>query len=104
MRIVSGEWENSHVHTGALHGAQTRPHLKVALAFPDVVLQQKVVLQGKAAVLIVQLRQEVVEADGGERDIIGGVLPRWKSHTLLRGCVTQTKPPLPSILKLLTER
>lgn len=72
-----GEWKKLLCKHGRIPTAhRTRSHLKVALAFPDVVLQQKVVLQREAAVLVVQLRQEVVEKDGGERDIVGGVLPR----------------------------
>lgn len=56
-------------------------YLKIALAFPYVVLQQKVILQRKAAVLIIQLRKEVVEADGGEGIVIGSVLPRRSEFT-----------------------
>lgn len=41
--------------------------LQVPLDFADVVLQQEVVLQREAAVLVVQLSQQVVEADGGQR-------------------------------------
>lgn len=68
-------------------GPGPRSHLKVALAFPDVVLQQEVIFQREAAVLIVQLRQEVVEKDGGERNVVGSVLPRWEIHTLDAGAV-----------------
>lgn len=55
---------------------EASPYLEITLAFPYVVLQQEIILQGKAAVLVVQLREEVVEADGGERNIVGRVLPR----------------------------
>lgn len=51
------------------------PYLEITLAFPYVVLQQEIILQRKAAVLVVQLWEEVMEADGRKRDIIGSVLP-----------------------------
>lgn len=38
-------------------------------------LQQEVVLQGEAAVLVVQLSQEVVEANGGQRVLHGHCFP-----------------------------
>lgn len=44
-------------------------------------LQQKVILQRKAAVLIIQLGKEVVEADGGKGIVIGSVLPRRLEFT-----------------------
>lgn len=91
MHVLSvWRMENAPVNAGL--PSPTPPHthshtvyLQVALALPDVVLQQEVVLQGKAAVLIVQLRQQVVETDGGERNVIGSVLPTGKIHTLTKG-------------------
>lgn len=45
-------------------------------------LQQKIILQGKSTVLIIQLRQKVMKTDGGKRNIIGSVLPRrFKFYT-----------------------
>lgn len=41
--------------------------LQVPLDLAEVVLLQEVALQSEAAVLVVQLRQQVVEADGGQR-------------------------------------
>lgn len=41
--------------------------LQVPLDLADVVLQQEVVLQSKAAVLVVQLSQQVVKANSGQR-------------------------------------
>lgn len=89
------EWKTLLCGHGPFPLAPPPPYLQVALALPDVVLQQEVVLQGEAAVLIVQLRQEVVKTDGGERNVIGGVLPRWNIHTLSRGCPKQTRSSLP---------
>lgn len=40
-------------------------HLQVSLDLADVVLEQELVLQGKATVLVVQLSQQVVEANPG---------------------------------------
>lgn len=52
------------------------PYLEITLAFPYVVLQQEIILQRKAAVLVIQLGEQVMEADGGERDVVGSMLPR----------------------------
>lgn len=43
------------------------PHLQVPLDLSDVVLLQELVLQGEAAVLVVQLGQEVVEPNPSQR-------------------------------------
>lgn len=64
-------------------------------------LQQKVVLQRKAAVLIVQLREEVMETDGGKGVIIGRVLPRRPGFTMRsRHDPTHTKEMLLSVRRL----
>lgn len=45
-------------------------------------LQQEIILQRKATVLIIQLWQEVMKSDGGKGNIIGGMLPgRFKIYT-----------------------
>lgn len=46
-------------------------------------LQQEVVLQGEAAVLVVQLSQEVVEANGGQRVLEGDRVPEEAADTEL---------------------
>lgn len=59
--------------------------LQVPLDLADVVLQQEVVLQGEAAVLVVQLGQEVVEADGGQRVLHGHRVPEGGRSCLVFG-------------------
>lgn len=52
---------------GPARAAAPGSHLQVPLDLTDVVLQQQVVILGEAAVLVVQLSQQVVEANGGQR-------------------------------------
>ena len=51
-------------------------------------LQQEIVLQGEAAVLVVQLSQEVVEADCGQRVLDRNRVPEVAENTAL----LQTQP------------
>lgn len=62
--------------------SRPRAHLQVPLNLADVVLQQEVVLQSEAAVLVIQLSEEVVETDGGQRVLHGHRVPEETTLSL----------------------
>lgn len=68
-----------------------RSDLQVPLDLADVVLQQEVVLQGEAAVLIVQLSQEVVEPNSGQRVLNRHRVPEETENTALEKAIEQYK-------------
>lgn len=70
IQSLSPDWTEHHAQSKV-----PRPDLQVPLDLADVVLQQEVVLQGEAAVLVVQLSQQVVEANGGQRVLKGDRVP-----------------------------
>lgn len=53
----------------------TGSDLQVPLDLADVVLQEEVVLQSEATVLVVQLGQKVVETNGSQRVLDGHRVP-----------------------------
>ncbi len=56
-------------------------NLQVPLDLADVVLQQEVVLQGKAAVLVIQLSQKVVEPNSSQRVLKRHRVPEEAQNT-----------------------